>query len=337
MDRESVKWTGPMPAVVTPFDANGRLDDSAFSANVDRLLAAGATGIVVGGCTGEFWSLSMAERKLLGEVAVRAARGRAVVLVGTGAITSGEVIELTRHAETVGCDGALVMPPYFVKLTDDEIFTHFRAVSDAVRLPLCLYNIPGNAVNAISPALARRLADLDRVVAIKESSGDWNNFYATQLAVREHLRVFCGPSSLFGVPAVLLGADGLIDCFPNVWAPGGLDLYHTTRAGRLAEAEALQVVGQQLTDLFTSGGRTLYPATKAAMDLLGYAGGGTPRPPLRPLTGEPLEGLRRGLVTLGLLDPGSGGRPAPTAGADPMRAIHGVTRQSHTGRKVEIR
>jgi 4-hydroxy-tetrahydrodipicolinate synthase len=306
MDRHSVDWSGPMPAVVTPFDAAGRVDAAAFEANVDRLLAAGATGIVASGCTGEFWALSVAERKALYGLAVRAVAGRGPVLVGTGAVTPSEVIELTRHAQAAGCAGALVMPPYFVQLTDDEVFAHFEAVSAAVDLPLCLYNIPGNAVNAISPALAARLAALDRVVAIKESSGDWNTFYATHLAVRDRLRVFCGPSSSFGVPAVLLGADGLVDCFPNVWAPGGLDLYHAARAGRLAEADRLQATGRRLTDLFTSGGRTLYPATKAAMDMLGYAGGGAPRPPLRPLRGEPLEGLRRGLVELGLLEPKGG-------------------------------
>lgn len=327
MDRDSVRWAGPMPAVVTPFDGAGALDTAGFRDNVDRLLAAGATGIVAGGCTGEFWALAGTERKALYELAVRAVRGRGAVLVGTGAVTPDEVIELTRHAQAAGADGALVMPPYFVKLTDDEIFAHFRAVSDAVELPLCLYNIPGNAVNAITPDLARRLADLDRVVAIKESSGDWNTFYGTHLAVRDRLRVFCGPSSVFGVPAVLLGADGVIDCFPNVWAPGGLDLFHATRAGRLREAEALQAVGRQLTDLFTSGGRTLYPATKAAMDLLGYAGGGVPRPPLRPLAGEPLEGLRQGLVALGLLDASGASRRVPLD----------ANRHLHQGSTVEAR
>jgi dihydrodipicolinate synthase/N-acetylneuraminate lyase len=328
MDRDSVRWSGPMPAVVTPFDAAGRLDEQGFGANVDRLLAAGATGIVAGGCTGEFWALSMAERKALFDLSVRTVRGRGTVLVGTGAVTQSEVIELTSHARAVGCDGALVLPPYFVRLTDDEIFAHYAAVSDAVDLPLCLYNIPGNAVNAINPPLAVRLARLDHVVAIKESSGDWDHFYATLLAVRGSLRVFCGPSSLFGVPAVLLGADGVIDCFPNAWLPGGLDLYYAARDRRLTDAEALQATGRQLTDLFTSEGRTLYPATKAAMDILGYAGGGAPRPPLRPLAGEPLEGLRRGLARLGLLPPASG---------DAVRHVSPVGQRSPEGRKAEIR
>jgi len=301
MDRTSVNWSGPMPALTTPFDREGRIDERAYAENIDRLLAAGATGFVAGGCTGEFWALSHDERKRLAEVTVRAVDGRGTVIVGTGCVTVDETVALTRFAETAGSDGALILPPYFVKLTDDEIFAHYRDVSDRVGLPILLYNITGNAVNALSPELVVRLATLDRVVAVKESSGDWNNYYATFLAVRDRLRVFCGPSSIFGVPAVELGADGTIDCFPNMWTPGGLELYSSVARGDRAEAARLQALGRRLTDLCTSGGRTLYPATKAALDLLGFQGGGRPRPPLRPLAGEPLTGLRLGLEQLGLM------------------------------------
>lgn len=301
MDRNSVNWSGPMPAVTTAFHDDGRIDDAGFAANLLALIDAGATGVVVGGCTGEFWALSHDERKHLFAVAHEAIAGRATLIVGTGAITVEETVALTRHAEAIGCDGALILPPYFVKLSDDEIFAHYEDVTGQIGLPVVLYNIPGNAVNAISPALAVRLAALDPVVAIKESSGDWNNFYGTYLAVHDRLRVFCGPSSVFGVPAVQLGADGTIDCFPNVWRRGGLDLYFAAKAGDSAHAADLQAIGRKLTDLFTSDGRTLYPATKAAMDMLGYPAGGRPRVPLRPLTGAPLDGLRTGMQALGLL------------------------------------
>jgi dihydrodipicolinate synthase/N-acetylneuraminate lyase len=289
-----------MPAVTTPFRADGRIDVSAFQANVDRMFRAGATGIVVGGCTGEFWALTYEERKQLCGLANEAVDGRGTVIVGTGAVTVDETVALTRSAEDAGCDAALILPPYFVRLSDDEIAAHFSDVSSGVGLPIILYNIPGNAGNALTPALVARLAQLDRVVAVKESSGDWNNYYATYLAAHDHLRVFCGPSSIFGVPAVELGADGTIDCFPNVWAPGGLDLYYAARMGDRERAAYLQAIGRKLTDLFTSEGRTLYPSTKAAMDILGFAGGGAPRPPLRPLTGEALKGLERGLAALGI-------------------------------------
>jgi 4-hydroxy-tetrahydrodipicolinate synthase len=300
MDRNSVEWAGPMPAVTTPFDDEGRIDEEGFAANIDRLILAGATGVVVGGCTGEFWALSHEERKRLYEAASDAVAGRVTVIVGTGAVTVEETVKLTRHAEAAGCDGVLILPPYFVKLSDDEIFAHFADVAAQAGPPIILYNIPGNAVNAITPTLALRLAELTPIVGIKESSGDWNIFYSTLLAVRDRLRVFCGPSSIFGVPAVELGADGTIDCFPNMW-PRALDLYHVPLNRNAAEAADLQAMGRRLTDLCTTGGRTLYPATKAAMDMLGYPGGGKPRPPLRPLTGEPLQGLEDGLRELGLL------------------------------------
>jgi 4-hydroxy-tetrahydrodipicolinate synthase len=298
MDRNSVDWQGPMPAVTTPFDAAGRVDLDAFRANVVRLMDAGATGVVACGCTGEFWSLSAAERGALYRAAVEAVAGRGTVIVGTGCIGAEDTVALCRAAADAGADGALVLPPYFVKLTDDEILAHFQAVSDGSPLPIMAYNIPGNAVNAISPPLAERLADVEKVVAIKESSSDWLNFHATLIRVQRRLRVFCGPSSVFGVPAVQLGADGTVDCFPNVWT-GCMDLFAAARENR-QDAPALQAMGRRLTDLFVSGGRTLYPATKAAMDMLGFPGGGAPRPPLQKLRGAPLEGLRAGLHELGL-------------------------------------
>jgi dihydrodipicolinate synthase/N-acetylneuraminate lyase len=287
-----------MPALTTPFRADGSVDEEGFSANVRRLFDAGATGMVAAGCTGEFWALSFPERARLAALTVEACRGRGPAIVGTGAIRPEEVVEQAYAARDAGADAVLVMPPYFARLTDAEMVAHFEAVDRDCPLPIVLYNIPGNAGNAITPDLADRLADLDRVVAIKESSGDWTNFHATLGRVQGRLRVFCGPSSVFGVPAVLGGADGLIDCFPNVWAPGGLDLWHAAKGGRLGEAWALQRTGAALTELFTTGGRTLYPATKAAMDHLGLPGGGAPRPPLRALGGEALAGLRDGLDRL---------------------------------------
>lgn len=299
MNRDDVNWAGPMTAVITPFDGNNRIDATAMHDNVERVFAAGASGILVGGCTGEFWALSYEERCELFRLGADAVRGRGTLIAGTGAVTAAETIRLTKIAQDSGCDGALILPPYFIRLDEDEIFEHYREIDAAVTFPIVLYNIPGNAINAITPQLAVRLAELDNVVAIKESSGDWNNFYATLLAVKDSLRVFCGPSSIFGVPAIAAGADGSIDCFPNMWLPGGLDLYHEAKAGHLDEANELQQTGRKLTDLFTSGGRSLYPATKSAMIYLGFTAG-DPRPPLRPLGGKPLQELHAGLAALNI-------------------------------------
>lgn len=297
MDRTSVTWSGPMPALTTPFRRDFSIDEESFAANIDRLFDAGSTGMVAAGCTGEFWALKLPERERLAKLAVAACRGRGPAIVGTGAIREGEVIDQIHAAKEAGADGVLVMPPYFAHLTEAEIIAHFEAVDAASVLPMVLYNIPGNAGNAITPAIADRLADLDHVVAIKESSGDWTNFHETLLRVRDRIRVLCGPSSVFGVPATLAGADGLIDCFPNVW-DGCLDIWHATRAGRMDEAWELQRIGIAMTELFTTDERTLYPATKAAMNFMGLPGGGIPRPPLRELAGAPLAGLKAGMDRL---------------------------------------
>ncbi len=298
MNRSSIDWAGPMPAVTTPFRSDLSIDDESYCANISRLYDAGATGMVAAGCTGEFWALSLDERAHLARLTVDASAGRGPTILGTGSISESEVIEQIHAAKEAGVDGVLVLPPYFAHLTQSEMIAHFEAVNDAAVLPIVLYNIPGNAGNAITPDLADRLADLDKVVAIKESSGSWNNFHATLIAVKDRIRVFCGPSSAFGVPATLAGADGLIDCFPNVWAPGCLDLWHKTKAGRTDEAWALQRTGIALTEMFTSEGRTLYPATKAAMNHFGLPGGGSMRPPLRDLDGPALKGLIDGLKDL---------------------------------------
>ena len=152
MDRDSIDWSGSFPAMTTPFDQTGKIDEKAFAASIDRLIEAGADGFVVAGCTGEFWTLNHEERARIYDVAVEAVGGRVTMILGTGAVTVDETVTLTNMAEKAGADGVLILPPYFVKLTDDEIFAHYRDVVARTRMPILLYNIPGNAVNALSPA-----------------------------------------------------------------------------------------------------------------------------------------------------------------------------------------
>ena len=300
MNQPLPDWSGPMPAVTTPFHNDLSIDEEGFVANISRLFEAGATGLVAAGCTGEFWALSMSERARLAELAVKTSDGRGPAIIGTGSIQEAEVIEQIAAAKDVGADAALVLPPYFATVTDAEIIRHFETIADKAALPVVLYNIPGNAGNAISPEIADHLADHENIVAIKESSGDWRNFQATLNAVTGRILVFCGPSSTIGVPALLAGADGLIDCFPNVWADGCFNLWYKTKAGHMEEAWALQKTAIALTELFIRDGRTLYPSTKAVMNHAGLAGGGHMRPPYQDLEGAPLQGLIDGIGQLGI-------------------------------------
>ena len=294
MDRNSIDWHGPLVALITPFKKSGEIDKDSFCQNIDRMIKNGATGVLVAGCTGEFWALSNREKKLLFELTVQTVNGRGTVICNCSAITPEETIELTRESENCGSDGSLILPSYFVKLTEHEIINYYNNISSATSSPIIIYNIPNNAVNDITPELALKLCKVKNIVAIKESSGDWKNFYTTLILAKSKIKVFCGPSSVYGFPATMADADGTIDCFPNVWAPGCMDIYFKSKNGAYAESMKLQEIGNNLTELFTSGGKTLYPSTKAAMNILGFNGGYT-RPPLNDLDKNLIKDLEKGL------------------------------------------
>lgn len=301
MDKRSVDWQGPMSAIVTPFDAEDQLNEAWFRQLVERQIRDGVTGFVVGGCTGEFWSQTVEERRRLHELCVAAVGGRVPVIAGTSMISTRETIELTAHAKAIGCDGVMIMPPWFVKLPGKDILAHFRAVSDAVRIPVMAYNIPSSNVNALTPELVDRLADVDNVVAIKESSFDYGNFYHTILRVKDRLLVF-GPLSQFGYAATLLGAAGSVGILHHVWGRHPTDLHAASVRRDFGTALELQARAEALLALLTANGRSMYSALKAGMQLLGIPGG-FPRAPLQALAGPELSELADGMRGLGITLP----------------------------------
>jgi dihydrodipicolinate synthase/N-acetylneuraminate lyase len=298
MDKHSVNWSGPWVALVTPFDAQGQIDGAAYRRNVDIVIEGGCTGVVANGCTGEFWAQSFDERVQVLKIAVEAARGRATVVGGTGAITTEEAIELTRAAKNVGCDGAMILPTYFVKPPVEDVIVHYETISDAVDFPIMLYNIPSAASVALTPELVDRLADLKNVVAIKESSRDFVNFYRTLEKAGDRIHVFIGPGGFFGAAAQTVGAAGFVEGIPNYWT-GITEVWHAAARGDMVTALARQRKALAVRELIEANGRNIYTGGKAAMNALGLPGG-YPRRPLRAY-GEPhLTQLREGFAKLGI-------------------------------------
>ncbi len=239
MDKTSVDWGGPMTAIITTFADDGSFSERKFADIVEHQLAAGVTGIVVGGCTGEFWALSNDERKRLHALCVQLVKGRVPVIAGTSAISTGETIELTAHAHAAGCDGAMVMPPASVRLPDRDLIAHFAAISKAVDIPLMAYNIPATNINPITPDLADRIADIDTVVALKESSFDYDNFYATIERVKDRVRVF-GPTRGFGCAALQLGSVGSVGVLHHIWGRNLTDWHNAVVRGDLETGMRMQ-------------------------------------------------------------------------------------------------
>jgi 4-hydroxy-tetrahydrodipicolinate synthase len=166
-----IKLRGVLPALVTPF-RDGRVDEAAFVALVERQIAGGVHGLVPVGTTGESATLSHEEHRRVVQLCVETARGRVPVVAGAGSNSTAEAIGLVRHAKEVGADAALVVTPYYNRPSQEGLYAHYRAINDAVDFPVLVYNVPARTSVDISNETLARLAKLPNVVGIKDATGD---------------------------------------------------------------------------------------------------------------------------------------------------------------------
>jgi dihydrodipicolinate synthase/N-acetylneuraminate lyase len=165
----SERFVGVLPALITPFTPDGgAIDTDALAAIVDRLVGAGVGGLVPGGSTGEFTTLSHAERRQLIEVTVEAASGRVPVVAGTGALSTRETVELSVHAERAGAAAVMIVPPFYDALSWPELLAHYTAVADAIEIPIMYYNLPSASGVKLTAAQLRELP----VACLKDTGGD---------------------------------------------------------------------------------------------------------------------------------------------------------------------
>lgn len=162
---------GSIPALITPF-RNGIVDEQAFQTLVERQIAEGTHGLVPCGTTGESVTLSLKEHVRVVEMCVEVAAGKVPVIAGAGSNNTAHAIELAEHVKKVGADAILVVAPYYNKPSQDGMFAHFKAINDAVDIPMYIYNVPGRTVVDISPETVGRVAQLKNVVGIKDASND---------------------------------------------------------------------------------------------------------------------------------------------------------------------
>ena len=164
---------GVLPALITPFTEDGEaIDTQALTAIVDRLIDAGVGGLVPGGSTGEFTTLTHAERRQLVEVTVDAAGGRVPVVAGTGALSTRETVELSVHAERAGAAAVMIVPPFYDPLPWRELLAHYTAVADAIAIPIMYYNLPSASGVTLTAAQLRELRERARVTCLKDTGGD---------------------------------------------------------------------------------------------------------------------------------------------------------------------
>jgi dihydrodipicolinate synthase/N-acetylneuraminate lyase len=283
------KLTGILVALVTPFTADGRaIDEDALHALIERLLAAGVHGFVPAGTTGEFTTMTTAERRQLIELIVAMVGGRAPVVAGTGALSTSETVELSAHAAQAGADAVMIVPPFYDPLRFPELLAFLEQVSGAVDVPIVYYNLPGVTGLHLTPAQIGELGSIDRVDYLKDTSGDAVGLTELLTARRDEITAFNGWDTLT-FTGLALGATGSVWGAANLIPELAVHLWETLAVqGDLVEARRLWAAIWPVCDLLES--HNYVAAIKAGLDELGWSAGPT-RPPILPLAAEPRERL----------------------------------------------
>jgi len=240
-------FTGSHVAIVTPF-RKGKIDERAFADLIEWHIAKGTNGIVPCGTTGESATLSHEEHNRVIELTVEVVRGRVPVIAGTGSNSTDEAIGLTRHAKQAGADGALLITPYYNKPTQEGLYRHYKAIAEAVDLPLVLYNIPGRTGVNMLPTTIARLSAIKTIVGVKEGSGSVQQASDIVQMCGDRLTVLAGDDSLT-LPMMAVGGKGVITVTANLVPTEMAALVKAFADGKVAEARRIHF---KLSPLFTA-------------------------------------------------------------------------------------
>ncbi len=229
---------GSIPALVTPFK-NGAIDRDAFAELIERQIHGGSSALVPCGTTGESATLSHQEHRDVVELCIQVAAGRVPVIAGAGSNSTREAIELIEHAKAVGADAALVICPYYNKPDQAGLEAHFRAVNDAVALPIILYNVPSRTASDLLPETVARLAKLPNIVGIKDASNDLGrvSLHASLTEGEQFVQLSGEDPSSLGHRA--MGGAGCISVTANVAPELCAEMHQAFDAGDLAQAQDL--------------------------------------------------------------------------------------------------
>ncbi|MBT5047296.1 MAG: 4-hydroxy-tetrahydrodipicolinate synthase [Rhodospirillaceae bacterium] len=228
---------GSICALVTPFK-DGAVDAACYESFVDWQIEQGTEGLVPCGTTGESPTLSHEEHMQVVEICVGVAKGRVPVIAGTGSNSTDEAIMLTKHAKEAGADAALVVTPYYNKPTQEGLYQHYKAINDAVDLPIIIYNIPARSIVDMSVETMTRLAKLPNIVGVKDATNDVGRATRQKLAMGSDFTQLSGEDGT-QIGFLAQGGIGCISVTANIAPKQMSDFHKAWRAGNVEEAQAL--------------------------------------------------------------------------------------------------
>jgi len=288
---------GIIPAMVTPLDQNERVDESGIRELVNYLIDSGVHGIFVCGSQGESYALTENEKRKVIEISVDEANGRVPVYAGTGAVTTEATIQLSRHAIDAGADVVTIVTPYFIKPSQDELYAHYKRIAESVDIPILIYNNPGRTHVNLEAETVRKLAEIDNIVGIKDSSGDLTLTAQYIMECPDEFAVLAGRDSLI-LATLLYGGKGAVAATANVAPRLVVGIYESFIKGEIDKARELQFKLLKLRLTFTLG--TFPVVMKEAMTLIGKPSGPA-KSPVAPLPEDKKAKLKLLLEELSLL------------------------------------
>ena len=291
----SKKLRGTYTVIVTPFTNDNKIDETMLRWLVDFQVSEGIHGIIALASNGEFLSLDDQERHEVARIVIDQARGRVPVVIGTAAESTDHVIRYTKDAEKLGADAAMILTPYYCWVDEEEVYVHYKRVAEAVSLPIMLYNHPASTVIDMKPPLVARLAEIDNILYIKESTTDTRLVYQINDLCKGKITVFAG---YLGYESFMVGAEGWVSVCANILPRKSAQLFELAVDNN--DKDAAWKVFKDLVPLIDFLGDHLYVhGMKAAFKMLGR-GMGTPRPPRLPMRKELEPRLRQIMTDLGL-------------------------------------
>jgi 4-hydroxy-tetrahydrodipicolinate synthase len=295
MSRRGSNFAGLSVAIVTPFK-NGEVDYATLRQQIEFQIAAGVTAVVPVGTTGESPTLSHEEHERVISESVQTVAGRCKVMPGTGSNSTREALRLTKWAEKEGADASLLVAPYYNKPTQEGFYQHFKAVAEAVKMPICLYNIPGRTAKNVEPETIIRLAECKNITMVKEATGSLDQ--ASQVLAATDLTYLSGDDSMT-LPLMSIGGEGVISVVGNIVPKDMISLINAYKQG---DTKASLEWHYKLFELCRNllGLSTNPIPIKAAMKML-RRDTGELRLPMTPLDAANEAKLQQTLLKYGLL------------------------------------
>lgn len=288
-----------LTAMVTPMKENGEVNYEEAGKLACHLVETGSEGIVVAGTTGESPVLSVEEKCQLFKAVKDAVSGKAAVIAGTGSNNTAASIELTKQAEKVGCDGIMLVTPYYNKPSQEGLYQHFRAIAQETSLPVILYNVPGRTSLNMLPGTVARLAEIENIVAVKEASGSLDQVAEIKRTTPDDFLIYSGDDSIT-LPMLSVGGYGVISVAAHLVGKMIEEMVTSFVTGKIKAAREMHL---RLFPLYKVLFITANPVpVKAALELIGIKAG-APRLPLVPATEQEIDAIKKVMGDLGLFLP----------------------------------